>query len=117
VTRVCSETLAVGGPPRAHNLILGSRKDEIAVLVELDLGQGPFLEKCRTATVSFFEGPNGAKMARTWPDNRIGRILDGATKVFEPVIEIEFEVDRRRREGFKGGGYTGGGQSRQPHFL
>jgi hypothetical protein len=84
VTRVCSQTLAVGGPPRANNLILGGREEEIAILVELDLGQGPFLERRRTATVSFFEDPNGAEIARTWPDNRIGRILDGATDVFEP---------------------------------
>ena len=40
---VRSKTLAVGGPPRAHNLIFGDGKNEVAVAVEADLVEGPFL--------------------------------------------------------------------------
>ena len=43
VTVVSSETLAVVREPDVDNVILGAGEEEVALFVELDLGQGSFV--------------------------------------------------------------------------
>lgn len=90
---VGAQSLAIRGPPGAHNFILGNGEQKIAIAVEFDLVQGPFLYEASLTVsllLSFFSVPVGKKYdvgsskkypieagkdKRTWPDSKIGLIL------------------------------------------
>lgn len=105
MTSVGSETLTVGGPPCADNLILGDGEKEIAITVETNLIQGPFLS---AVAVSFFCGPklfgegNGTHMARQQDRSHV----EGATRERGLVGSPR----RSTQGGEQEGGQTGGDQ-------